>query len=190
MQGFDWRVPLDDIEALDRQLGSRDVAALVIETVQGKGCQTSKTDFFVRAQELCRKYGTLLISDEVQTGLGRTGKMFGFQHWNLEPDIIALAKTLSGGYVPCGAIISRREIYQKTFSRMDRCVVHSTTSGRNNLAMACGLAALEVIDSEGLIENSASMGALLMEKISRLRPKHSFIKEVRGNGRMIAIEFD
>jgi hypothetical protein len=72
----------------------------VIETVQGKGCQTSKTDFFVRAQELCRKYGTLLISDEVQTGLGRTGKMFGFQHWNLEPDIITLAKTLSGGYVP------------------------------------------------------------------------------------------
>jgi len=78
---------------LDRQLCSRDVAALVIETVQGKGCQTSRTDFFIRAQELCRKYGTLLISDEVQTGLGRTGKMFGFQHWNLEPDIITLAKT-------------------------------------------------------------------------------------------------
>ena len=101
MEGFDVRVPLDDIEALDLQLRSRDVAAFVIETVQGKGCQTSKTDFFNRAQELCRKYGTLLISDEVQTGLGRTGKMFGFQHWNLEPDIITLAKTLSGGYVPC-----------------------------------------------------------------------------------------
>ncbi len=139
MEGFDARVPLDDIEALDRELRSRDVAAFVIETVQGKGCQTSKTDFFVRAQELCRKYGTLLISDEVQTGLGRTGKMFGFQHWNLEPDIITLAKTLSGGYVPCGAIVTRREIYQKTFTRMDRCVVHSTTFGRNNLAMACGL---------------------------------------------------
>src|ERR1700730_17690330 len=122
MEGFAARVPLDDIDELDRQLRSRDVAAFVIETVQGKGCQTSKTDFFPRAQELCRKYGTLLISDEVQTGLGRTGKMFGFQHWNLEPDIITLAKTLSGGYVPCGAIVTRREIYQKTFSRMDRCV--------------------------------------------------------------------
>jgi ornithine--oxo-acid transaminase len=155
MEGFDARVTLDDIEALDRQLCSRDVAALVIETVQGKGCQTSRTDFFIRAQELCRKYGTLLISDEVQTGLGRTGKMFGFQHWNLEPDIITLAKTLSGGYVPCGAIVARRDVYQKTFSRMDRCVVHSTTFGRNNLAMACGLAALEVIDDEKLIENSA-----------------------------------
>src|SRR5436190_992063 len=150
MEGFDARVALDDIDELDRQLRSRDVAAFVIETVQGKGCQTSKTDFFVRAQELCRKYGTLLISDEVQTGLGRTGKMFGFQHWNLEPDIITLAKTLSGGYVPCGAIVTRRDIYQKTFSRMDRCVVHSTTFGRNNLAMACGLAALEIIVTQML----------------------------------------
>ena len=189
MEGFDARVPIDDLEALDRQLRSRDVAAFVIETVQGKGCQTPKTDFFVRAQELCRKYGTLLISDEVQTGLGRTGKMFGFQHWNLEPDIITLAKTLSGGYVPCGAIVTRRDIHQKTFSRMDRCVVHSTTFGRNNLAMACGLAALESIDQENLIENAAKMGALLTEKIDGLRAKHSFIKEVRGKGLMIGIEF-
>ena len=125
----------------------------------------------------------------MQTGLGRTGKMFGFQHWDLEPDIITLAKTLSGGYVPCGAIVTRREIYQKTFSRMDRCVVHSTTFGRNNLAMACGLASLDVIDNEKLVENSAKMGALLMERVDALRTKHSFIKEVRGKGLMIAIEF-
>ncbi|MEY2525431.1 MAG: ornithine--oxo-acid transaminase, partial [Verrucomicrobiota bacterium] len=189
MEGFDARVPLDDLDALDRQLRSRDVAAFVIETVQGKGCKTPKTDFFERAQELCRKHGTLLISDEIQTGLGRTGKMFGFEHWNLEPDIITLAKTLSGGYVPCGAIVTRREIYQKTFSRMDRCVVHSTTFGRNNLAMACGLAALEVIENENLVENAAKMGALLMSKIDTLREKHSFIKEVRGKGLMIGIEF-
>src|SRR6187549_543354 len=189
MQGFDTRVTLDDVDELDRQLRGRDVAALVIETVQGKGCQTSRNDFFIRAQELCRKYGTLLISDEVQTGLGRTGKMFGFQHWNLEPDIITLAKTLSGGYVPCGAIVARREIYQKTFSRMDRCVVHSTTFGRNNLAMACGLAALEVIDTENLVENSARMGHAIMGRLDTLRAKHSFIKEVRGKGLIIAIEF-
>src|SRR5213082_3600942 len=189
MEGFDARVPLDDIDELDRQLRGGDVAAFVIETVQGKGCQTSNTDFFQSAQELCRRYGTLLISDEVQTGLGRTGKMFGFQHWELEPDIITLAKTLSGGYVPCGAIVTRREIYQRTFSRMDRCVVHSTTFGRNNLAMACGLAALEVIDDEKLVENSARMGALLMQRIDSLREKHSFIKEVRGKGLMIGIEF-
>jgi ornithine--oxo-acid transaminase len=189
MAGFETRIALDDIAALERELAKRDVAAFVIEPVQGKGCKSPKTDFFVRAQELCRRYGTLLISDEVQTGLGRTGKMFGFQHWTLEPDIITLAKTLSGGYVPCGAIVTRREIYQKTFSRMDRCVVHSTTFGRNNLAMACGLATLEVIDNEKLVENSAQMGTLLMERIDALRPEHSFIKEVRGKGLMIAIEF-
>jgi acetylornithine/succinyldiaminopimelate/putrescine aminotransferase len=189
MDGFDTRIALDDIDALERELASRNVAAFVVETVQGKGCRSPKTDFFVRAQELCRNYGTLFISDEIQTGLGRTGKMFGFQHWNLEPDIITIAKTLSGGFVPCAAIVARRDIYQKTFSRMDRCVVHSTTFGRNNLAMACGLAALEVIDSENLVENSARMGALLMQKIDALREKHSFLKEVRGKGLMIGIEF-
>src|SRR5260370_1591845 len=115
MEGFDARVPLDDIEELDRQLHSGDVAAFVIETVQGKGCQTAKTDFFVRAEELCQKYGTLLISDEVQTGLGRTGKMFGFQHWNLKPDIITLAKTLSGGYSPCAPIIPRPPLFHTHF---------------------------------------------------------------------------
>src|ERR1700720_3877428 len=171
MEGFDARVPLDDADALDRQLRSRDVAAFVIETVQGKGCKSPKTDFFVRAQELCRKYGTLLISDEVQTGLGRTGKMFGFQHWNLEPDIITLAKTLSGGYVPCGAIVTRRDIYQKTFSRMDRCVVHSTTFGRNNLAMACGLAALEVIDKV----------LFAQMVVTQMLSKHRILTQVAGH---------
>lgn len=189
MDEWDTRIALDDIASLERELAQRDVAAFVIEPVQGKGCKFPQTDFFVRAQELCQKHGTLLLADEIQTGLGRTGKMFGFQHWNLEPDIITLAKSLSGGYVPCGAIVTRREIYQKTFSRMDRCVVHSTTFGRNNLAMACGLAALEVLDDEKLVENSEKMGALLMERIDALRAKHSFIKEVRGKGLIIAIEF-
>src|SRR5213596_2014482 len=189
MDQWDTRIALDDVASLERELAKGDVAAFVIEPVQGKGCKSPTTDFFPRAQQLCRKYGTLLVSDEVQCGLGRTRKMFGFQHWNLEPDIITLAKTLSGGYVPCGAIVTRRDIYQKTFSRMDRCVVHSTTFGRNNLAMACGLAALEIIDNEKLTENSAKMGTLLMEKVDTLRAKHSFIKEVRGKGLMIGIEF-
>lgn len=189
MDQWDTRIAMDDIASLERQLAKGDVAAFVIEPVQGKGCKSPKSDFYIRAQELCRKHGTLFIADEIQTGLGRTGRMFGFQHWNLEPDIITLAKTLSGGYVPCGAIVARREIYQKTFSRMDRCVVHSTTFGRNNLAMACGLAALDVLDEEKLVENSARMGDLLIQRIDALREKHSFIKEVRGKGLIIAIEF-
>lgn len=189
MDEWDTRIALDDLDSLGRELAKRDVAAFVIEPVQGKGCKFPRGDFYQRAQELCRKYGTFLICDEVQTGLGRTGRMFGFEHWNLEPDIITLAKSLSGGYVPCGAIVTRREIYQKTFSRMDRCVVHSTTFGRNNLAMACGLAALETIEDEKLIENAARIGDMLMQRVDALRAKHSFIKEVRGKGLIIAIEF-
>ncbi|MEP7072269.1 MAG: aspartate aminotransferase family protein, partial [Verrucomicrobiota bacterium] len=189
MEEWDTRIELDDIDSLERELKKGDVAAFVIEPVQGKGCKSPRTDFYQRAQALCQQHGALLICDEVQTGLGRTGKMFGFEHWNLEPDIITLAKTLSGGYVPCGAIVARRSIYQKTFSRMDRCVVHSTTFGRNNLAMACGLATLEVIDQEKLVERAARMGELLRQRVDALRAKHSFIKEVRGKGLIIAIEF-
>jgi len=161
----------------------------VIEPVQGKGVKSPADDFFVKAQALCRKHGALLISDEVQCGLGRTGKWFGFQHWDLEPDIITLAKSLSGGYVPVGAIVMRRDIYQKTFDKLDRCVVHSSTFGRNNLAMACGLATLQVIEDEALVENAARMGGLLISKLEDLKTRHSVIKEVRGKGLILAVEF-
>ncbi len=117
---------------LEKLLATKQYAAFVVELVQGKGVKTAKDDYFNQAQALCKKYGTLFICDEVQTGLGRTGKMFAFEHWGLEPDIVTLAKSLSGGYVPVGAIVMRREIHQKTFSEMDRCVVHSSTFGRNN----------------------------------------------------------
>ena len=183
------RIQLGDLARLEELLVSKQYAAFVVELVQGKGVKTAKDDFFNQAQALCRKHGTLFICDEVQTGLGRTGKMFGFEHWNLEPDIVTLAKSLSGGYVPCGAIVMRREIHQKTFSHMDRCVVHSSTFGRNNLAMACGLATLNVIDEENLVENAAKMGTLLLERLNALKAKHPFIKEARGKGLMIAIEF-
>jgi acetylornithine/succinyldiaminopimelate/putrescine aminotransferase len=178
-----------NINDLEQKLKQGDVAAFIAEPVQGKGVNYPTDDFFPRAQELCRKYGALYISDEVQTGLGRTGKMFGFQHWNLEPDIITIAKALSGGYVPAAAFVTRRDIYQKVFSRMDRCVVHSTTFGRNNLAMACGLATLHVLDRDNIIENAAKRGEELISALKELQKKHDIIKEVRGKGLIIAIEF-
>jgi ornithine--oxo-acid transaminase len=183
------RVKLGDLGALERLLQKRNVAAFLVEPVQGKGVKFPKNDFFIQAQSLCRKYGTLFVCDEVQTGLGRTGKWWGFEHWNLEPDIITVAKSLSGGFVPCGAIVTRRAIYQKVFSRLDRCVVHSSTFGRNNLAMACGLASLAILEDEKLVEQSARIGNLLVERLDALRPKHTFLKEIRGKGLMIAIEF-
>ena len=183
------RVPMGDLAALEKHLARRDVAALLIEPVQGKGVNFPRDDFYREAQRLCRAHGTLLICDEVQTGLGRTGRWWGFQHWDLEPDIVTIAKALSGGYVPCAAIVTRRSIYQGTFSRLDRCVVHSSTFGRNNLAMACGLATLQVIDDGNLVERARDTGNELLRRLDALRERHSLIKEVRGFGLMIAIEF-
>ena len=183
------RIRLGDLEALERLLKKKDVAAFLFEPVQGKGVNFPSDDFYQRAQALCRTHGTLVVCDEVQTGMGRTGKWWAFQHWNLEPDIVTVAKSLSGGFVPCGAIITRRAIYQKVFSRLDRAVVHSSTFGRNNLAMTCGLAALDVLESEKLVANSAVVGKMLLERLAALRSRHSLIKEVRGKGLMIAIEF-
>ena len=182
-------VEIGDLAALEAALAAGDVAAFIIEPVQGKGVHFPTDDFYPQAQALCRKHGTMFVCDEVQSGLGRTGKWWAHEHWGLEPDIMTLAKSLSGGYVPCGAIVTRRSVYQKVFSSLDRCVVHSTTFGRNNLAMTCGLATLSVLENEGLVENAARRGDQLMERIDALRAKHPIIKEVRGKGLMIAIEF-
>ena len=181
------KVPYNDLDALESKLKEGDVAAFIFEPVQGKGVHIPSSDYFPKAQELCRKYGALFIADEVQTGLGRTGKWFGFQHWNLDPDIVTVAKALSGGYVPCAAFVTTREIHQSSFSTLDRCVVHSTTFGRNNLAMVCGLASISVIENEGMVEKSAKMGKILLDRLNELKSKHSFIKEVRGLGMMLAI---
>jgi acetylornithine/succinyldiaminopimelate/putrescine aminotransferase len=183
------RVAIGDLPGVETLLAKGDIAAVILEPVQGKGVKYPEDNFFVQVQDLCRRHGALIICDEVQCGLGRTGKWFGFQHWDLEPDIITLAKSLSGGYVPVGAIAMRRDIHQKTFNQLDRCVVHSSTFGRNNLAMACGLATLAVIEDESLVENAARMGELLLSKLEELKQRHSVIKEIRGKGLILAVEF-
>jgi ornithine--oxo-acid transaminase len=179
----------NDIQDLENKLKTGKIGTFIIELVQGKGVKVVSDDYIRQARELCRKHGTLFISDEVQTGMGRTGKLFAYQHWDLDPDIITMAKALSGGYVPAAGFVTRREIYQKVYSRLDRCVAHSTTFGRNNLAMACGLATLHILEEEKLIENAALRGEQLMARLRELQKKHPMIKEVRGKGLMIAIEF-
>lgn len=183
------QVPLGDLNALECLLATRQFAALILEPVQGKGVRFAAPAYYQEVQRLCRTFGTLLICDEVQTGLGRTGRWWAHEHWGLEPDIMTVAKALSGGYVPCAAILTRRDIFQKTYSRLDRCVVHSSTFGRNNLAMTCGLATLEVLEEENLVANAGAMGNLLLERLEALKCRHSLIREVRGKGLLIAIEF-
>lgn len=182
-------IPFGDTARLESEISKGDVAAFVVEPVVGHGVFIPPDDFFPRAREICSRYGTLLIADEVQTGFGRTGKLFGCDHWNVVPDIMAISKSLSGGYCPIGAILYPRRVYEKVFSSMDRCMVHSTTFGQNDLAAVCGLITLEVIREEGLIENSAATGAYLLDRLRELAEKYELIREVRGLGLMIAIEF-
>jgi acetylornithine/succinyldiaminopimelate/putrescine aminotransferase len=183
------RVPYGDLAALEQALAKRDVAVFAVECIQGKGVRLPADDFLPAAQALCRKYGTLFFCDEVQTGYGRTGKFFGFEHWGLEPDLISTSKALSGGYVPVGAMITRRAIYQKVYHRMDRCFVHSSSFGRNNLGMAVGLATLHVLDRDHLVERAAVQGQKLMDAVNALKSKHEVLLEARGKGLMIGIEF-
>lgn len=188
MPGFDL-LPMDDLSALERELRKGDVAGFIVETIQGKGVYLPKGDYLPEAQRLCRKYGALFICDEVQVGMGRSGRFLACEHWRLEPDIVTLAKSLGGGYIPLSATITRREIHEKTFSNLKRCQVHSTTFGQNELAMAAGLATLHVMDDEGLVERAARVGAMLLEGLEALKARHEMIADVRGKGLIIGIEF-
>ena len=141
-------IPFGDASRLEAELSRGDVAAFVVEPIIGHGVFIPPDDFLPRARELCTRHGALLVADEVQTGFGRTGKLFGCDHWSVTPDIMALSKALSGGFCPAGAILYQRRIYDKVFSSLDRCMVHSTTFGQNDLAAVCGLATLEVLREE------------------------------------------
>ncbi|MEW5869919.1 MAG: aspartate aminotransferase family protein [Chloroflexota bacterium] len=194
-QGFEPLLPgtsmvaMNDLEALEGELRKGEVAAFLVEPIQGKGVYIPDDAYLPEAQRLCRKYGTLLICDEVQVGMGRSGRFLCGEHWNLEPDMVTLAKSLSGGYVPVSAVIMRPEINNKVFGHLKRAQVHSTTFGQNELAMAAGLATLHVMDEENIVERSAAMGAKLLAGLSALKERHEMIVDVRGKGLITGIEF-
>jgi ornithine--oxo-acid transaminase len=182
-------IPFNDLGALDKALASRQVAAFVVEPIQGKGVNLPEDGYLQGVQEICRKYGTLFVADEIQTGIGRTGRFLAVEHWGVEPDMVLLAKSLSGGHVPVGAVLTRKWVFDKVFSRMDRAVVHGSTFSKNDLAMAAGLATLDVIESERLIENAATMGERLIKAFEDMARRYELVKTVRGKGLMIGIEF-
>ncbi len=182
-------VEFGDPGALERELGRGDVAAFVVEPVQGKGVNLPPESYLADAQALCREAGALFVCDEVQTGIGRTGRFLACEHWGLEPDLICVAKALSGGLVPIGAVLASREAFEKVFDGMERAVRHGSTFGGNDLAAAAGLATLRVLDREGLVERSRRMGELLMELTRPLVERFEVVREVRGLGLMWAIEF-
>lgn len=184
------RIPFNDLEALERALAAGDVAAFVVEPIQGKGVNVPDPGYLAQASALCRRHGALLVADEVQTGVGRCGRFLALEHEpGAEPDIVVLSKALSGGHVPVGAVLARRWIYEKVFSSMDRAVVHSSTFGKGGLSMAAGLATLSCLDDYDLIANGERMGEMIQDGIKAMMPRFEFIREVRGRGMMLGIEF-
>jgi ornithine--oxo-acid transaminase len=184
------RVPWNDLEALERELADEDVALFLVEPVQGKGVNLPVDGYLEGAQELCRRYGTLFCVDEVQTGFGRTGRLLALEHWGLEPDLVTVAKSLSGGYVPVGALLMSAEVYDGVFDSLPNALSHGSTFAPNDLAMVAGLATLRELDEEGLVERSARLGQLLLERTRPLVERSPVVRDVRGLGLLWAIEFE
>jgi len=189
LPGFS-HVPFGDLDALEQELRSEDVAVFIVEPIQGKGVNLPPPGYLEGAQEICRRYGTLFCVDEVQTGFGRTGAMFAFEHDGLEPDLVPVAKSLSGGYVPVGALLMSRSVHEAVFDSMTNALSHGSTFAPNELAMAAGLATLRELDDEELVARSARLGERLLELTRPLVDEFDVVRDVRGLGLMWAIEFE
>jgi putrescine aminotransferase len=186
-------IPFNDADCLEKTLHAcawvgEDVAAVVLEPIQGEGgVIIPDDDYFPRVRELCDQYGALLIADEVQTGMGRTGRLFGLDHWNVVPDILCLAKALGGGVMPIGAFISTKKIWE---GMTPNPFLHTTTFGGNPLACAAAIAAIHVILEEGLVEQSEEKGNYFLPNLKRLADNYKdVVKDVRGRGLLIGLEF-
>ncbi len=183
-------VPFGDAAALEEKLRSRKYAALFLEPVQAEaGIRVPAPDYLILARELCRKYGTLLVLDEVQSGLFRTGKFLAAQSFGVDADMVVLAKALSGGLIPVSAVLMTDEIYTSVFDSLKRSIVHTSTFSENTLAMRTGIATLDVLEGEALGPRAEHLGELLRSRLRERLAKYDIVKEVRGLGLLSGIEF-
>ena len=183
-------VPFDDAASLEKHLATRKFAAFIVEPLQSEGgIRVPGAQYLQIAQELCRKYGTLFVLDEVQTGMFRTGPFLAAHRYGLDPDIVILAKALSGGLVPVGAVLMSRAASDAVFSSLGRAVVHASTFGENSISMRAGLATLDVLEKEKLGERANTQGDLLRAKLAEALAPFEMVKAVRGAGMLSGIEF-
>lgn len=184
-------IPFGSLDALESKLKEKTAAAFIVEPIQGEGgIILPPAGYLSGARQLCSKYGTLLIFDEIQTGLGRTGEMFASQHEGITPDILCLAKSLGGGVMPIGTYITTDEVWKKAYGNMDKALLHTSTFGGNTWAAAAAIATLEVIYEENLPERARESGETLLAGLHRLKEKYPLLKDVRGRGLMVGIEFN
>jgi ornithine--oxo-acid transaminase len=183
-------VKFGDLAALERKLETRAIAAVVLEPIQGEaGIRVPDNDYLPGVQALCRKYGTLFVLDEVQTGLGRTGEFLAAHHYGVEPDMVVLAKALSGGLIPVGAVLMSDAVYESVYDSLKRAIIHTSTYSENGLAMRAGLATLEVLQDEDLAIQAERLGNYIRDRLRERLATFEMVKDVRGLGLMSGIEF-
>ena len=183
-------VDFGDSEALKRELSTGKYAALILEPIQGEGGIVMPPDgYLTRAQELCKKHGTLFVVDEVQTGLYRTGKFLASHHYGLDPDMVILAKALSGGLIPVGAVLMTDHVYDSVYSSLKRAIVHTSTYSENSLGMRAGLSTIDVLEHEGLGERALGLGEDFRHRLREALSGYEMVYEVRGLGFFTGIAF-
>jgi len=183
-------VTFGDIAELEKQLATKKYAAYIVEPIQSEGgIRVPHADYLKQAQALCRKYGSLFVLDEVQTGMYRTGRFLAAHHFDVQPDMVILAKALSGGLIPVGAVLMTDEVYESVYDSLARAIVHTSTYSENGLAMRAGLATLAVLEEEHLGERAAVQGERLRERLRETLGGHEMVKAVLGMGMLSGIEF-
>jgi len=183
-------IPFGDLEALERELKTKRFAAFVVEPVQSEaGVRIPDVDYLRGAESLCRRHGTLFVLDEVQTGMYRTGAFLASHHFGVEPDMAILAKAMSGGLIPCGAVLMSDAVCDSVYSSLPRAFVHTSTFSENSLAMRAALATLEVLEDQELGQRSIKAGKYLQAQLSEALRNFEMVKEVRGVGMLMGIEF-
>jgi ornithine--oxo-acid transaminase len=183
-------VPFADISALENAFAGKRYAALLVEPLQAEGgIRVPSREYLQKAQELCRRTGTLFVVDEVQTGMYRAGSFLAAQQFGLRPDMVVLAKALSGGLMPVGAVLMTDKIYHAVYSSLKRAIVHTSTFGENSLSMRAGLATLDVLKNEDLGARATGLGETFRAKLRSALANFTMVKEVRGMGLLNGIEF-
>ena len=183
-------IPFGDIAAVEEKLRSRRFAAFFLEPIQSEGgIRVPPPEYLRDVQTLCRKYGTMFVLDEVQTGMFRTGKFLAAHSFRVEPDMVILAKALSGGLIPVAAVLMTDEINDAVYSSLQRAIVHTSTYGENALAMRAGLATLDVLEDEGLGNRATYLGEMLRTRLTKALQSYEMFQAAPGMGLLSGIEF-
>jgi ornithine--oxo-acid transaminase len=183
-------VPFNDLGAAEKKLQTKKFAAFFLEPIQSEGgIKLPSSDYLQQVQALCKRYGTLLVLDEVQTGMYRTGKFLAAHHYGVEPDVVILAKALSGGLVPVAAVLMTDKVNEAVYSSLKRAIVHTSTFSENGLAMRAGLATLDVLEDERLAERAGYLGELLRSRLRETLGGYEMFKDAPGLGLLSGIEF-